>query len=80
MGAGLTYRVLVLNRLWQAGNIVGVQRAFGLWLQDHAQVSYTGDGSFQGMDSAAWLELSAAEVPEDTEAYVQSVRLRVRVP
>jgi 5-methylcytosine-specific restriction endonuclease McrA len=80
MGTGLTYKVLVLNRLWQAVNIVGVQRAFGLLLQDHAQVIYTGDGSFQVMDSAAWLELSAAEVPEDTEAYVQTVRLRVRVP
>jgi 5-methylcytosine-specific restriction endonuclease McrA len=80
MGTGLTYKVLVLNRLWQAVNIVGVQRAFGLLLRDHAQVIYTGDGSFQVMDSAAWLELSAAEVPGDTEAYVQTVRLRVRVP
>ena len=80
MGTGLTYKVLVLNRLWQAVNIVGVQRAFGLLLQDHAQVIYTGDGSFQVMDSAQWLELSAAEVPKDNEAYVQTVRLRVRVP
>ncbi len=80
MGTGLTYKVPFPNRLSQLVNIVGFLRAFGLLLQDHAQVSYTGDGSFQGMDSAAWLELSAAEVPEDTEAYVQSVRLRVRVP
>ena len=80
MGTGLTYKVLVLNRLWQAVNIVGVQRAFGLLLQDHAQVIYTGDGSFQVMDSAAWLEHSAAEEPTETEGYVQTVRLRVRVP
>lgn len=80
MGTGLTYKVLVLNRLWQAVNIVGVQRAFGLLLQDHAQVIYTGDGSFQVMDSAEWLELSAADEPKDSEAYVQTVRLRVRVP
>jgi 5-methylcytosine-specific restriction endonuclease McrA len=80
MGTGLTYKVLVLNRLWQAVNIVGVQRAFGLLLQDHAQVIYTGDGSFQVMDSTEWLELSAAEEPKDSEAYVQTVRLRVRVP
>ncbi|MFQ3271058.1 MAG: 5-methylcytosine-specific restriction endonuclease McrA [Lentimonas sp.] len=80
MCTGLTYKVLVLNRLWQAVNIVGVQRAFGLLLQDHAQVIYTGDGSFQVMDSAAWLEHSAADEPTDAEAYVQTVRLRVRVP
>lgn len=80
MGTGLTYKVLVLNRLWQAVNIVGVQRAFGLLLQDHAQVIYTGDSSFRVMDSAEWLELSEAEVPKDNEAYVQTVRLRVRVP
>lgn len=80
MGTGLTYKVLVLNRLWQAVNIVGVQRAFCLLLQDHAQVIHTGDGSFQVMDSAAWLEHSELDAPGDSEAYVQTVRLRVRVP
>ncbi|MGJ8649147.1 MAG: HNH endonuclease [Opitutaceae bacterium] len=80
MGTGLKYRVLVLNRLWQAVNIVGVQRAFSLLLQDHAQVIYTGDESFQMMDSAAWLALSEEESPDDNEAYVQTVRMRIRVP
>lgn len=80
MGTGLKYRVLVLNRLWQAVNIVGVQRAFSLLLQDHAQVIYTGDGSFQMMDSEKWLELSEEAMPEDNEAYVQTVRMRIRVP
>jgi 5-methylcytosine-specific restriction endonuclease McrA len=80
MGTGLTYKVLVLNRLWQAVNIVGVQRAFGLLLQDHAQVIYTGDSSFQVMDSTQWLKLSAVESPRENEAYIQTVRLRVRVP
>jgi len=80
MGTGLKYRVLVLNRLWQAVNIVGVQRAFSLLLQDHAQVIYTGDDSFQMMDSAEWLELSAASEPVDNEAYIQTVRMRIRVP
>jgi len=80
MGTGLTYKVLVLNRLWQAVNIVGAQRAFSLLLQDHAQVIDTGEGSFQVMNAAEWLELSALEQPEAHEAYVQTVRLRVRVP
>jgi 5-methylcytosine-specific restriction endonuclease McrA len=61
-------------------NIVGVQRAFGLLLQDHAQVIHTGDGSFQVMDSAQWLEQSELHEPGLDEAYVQTVRLRVRVP
>ena len=80
MGTGLKYRVLVLNRLWQPVNIVEAPRAFSLLLQDHAQVIYTGDQSFRMMDSAAWLELSEEEVPDDNEAYVQTVRLRIRVP
>ncbi len=80
MGTGLKYRVLVLNRLWQPVNIVGVERAFSLLLQDHAQVIYTGDESFRMMDSAAWLQLSEEEAPEDNEAYIQTVRLRIRVP
>ena len=80
MGTGLRYRVLVLNRLWQAVNIVGVPRAFSLLLQDHAQVIYTGDGSFRMLDAAHWLEMSEAERAEDGEAYVQTVRMRIRVP
>lgn len=80
MGTGLTYKVLVLNRLWQAVNIVGAQRAFSLLLQDHAQVIHTGDGSLQVMNVGEWLELSELDAPEAHEAYVQTVRLRVRVP
>lgn len=80
MHTGLNYRVLVLNRLWQPVNIVAVQRAFSLLLQDHAQVIYTGDSSYRLMDSAQWLALSETEEPGDDEAYVQTVRLRIRVP
>lgn len=80
MGSGLKYRVLVLNRLWQAVNIVGVQRSFSLLLQDHAQVIHTGDENFRIMDSTEWLALSELEVPNDNEAYVQTVRMRIRVP
>jgi len=80
MGTGLKYKVLVLNRLWQAVNIVGVQRAFSLLLQDHAQVIYTGDGSFQMMDSSKWLDLSENTEPTENEGFVQTVRMRIRVP
>ncbi|HAV14295.1 MAG TPA: HNH endonuclease [Opitutae bacterium] len=80
MGTGLKYRVLVLNRLWQAVNIVGVQRTFSLLLQDHAQVIYTGDESFQVMDSTKWLAHSMENEPADDEAFIQTVRMRIRVP
>ena len=80
MSTALKYRVLVLNRLWQPVNIVGVERAFSLLLQDHAQVIYTGDENFCLMDSAAWLALSREASPEDNEVYIQTVRLRIRMP
>ena len=80
MSNGLKYRVLVLNRLWQAVNIVGVPRAFSLLLQDHAKVINTFDGSFQMMDSNQWLELNELNRPSEEEAFVQTVRLRIRIP
>ncbi len=80
MGTGLKYRVLVLNRLWQAVNISGVQRAFSLLLRDHAQVINTYDDSFRIMSSAQWLQLCADNEPAAHEAYVQTVRMRIRVP
>jgi 5-methylcytosine-specific restriction endonuclease McrA len=80
MGNGLKYRVLVLNRLWQPVNVVGVERAFSLLLQDHAQVIYTGDESFRMMDAAAWLQFSEELEPEEDESFIQTVRLRIRVP
>lgn len=76
----LEHKILVLNRLWQAVNIVGIQRAFSLLLQNNAQVIHTGDGSFQVMDSHTWFDYSARHIPEEDEAYVQTVRLRLRVP
>lgn len=94
MVAHLNYKILVLNRLWQAVNIVGVQRGFSLLLQDHAQAIYTRDNSFRLMDANAWLDLSEslesqpqrdldqgdlkAEVASDS--YVQTIRLKILVP
>ncbi len=80
MGAVTQHRVLVLNRLWQAVNIVGAERAFSLLMQDHAQVIYTGDGSFRMMDVEAWLKQSADEPPKANEAVIHTVRLSIRMP
>ena len=35
-----SFQTLVLNRLWQAVNVVGVERAFSLLALEHAQVIY----------------------------------------
>jgi len=51
-----SYQTLVLNRLWQAVNVIGVERAFSLLALDHAQVIYAEDGSFRVFDSGAWFE------------------------
>ncbi len=50
------YQTLVLNRLWQAVNVIGVERAFSLLALDHAQVIFAEDGSFRVFDSEAWFE------------------------
>jgi selenocysteine lyase/cysteine desulfurase len=38
MESALSSQVLVLNRLWQAVNIIGMERTFSLLCQDHAQI------------------------------------------
>ncbi len=49
-------RVLVLNRNWQAVNIIGVRRAFSLLWQEHARVINTFDGDFLPMSAGEWVE------------------------
>ena len=51
-----SFQTLVLNRLWQAVNIVGVERAFSLLSLDHAQVIYAEDGSFRVFDGSSWFQ------------------------
>lgn len=87
MEAHLSCRILVLNRLWQAVNIVGVQRGFSLLLQDHAQAIFTRDKSFRLMNSEEWLGLSegkdqesALGLTETSEGYIQTVRLKILIP
>tara|TARA_B100001778_G_C18479339_1_gene579564 strand:+ start:107 stop:718 length:612 start_codon:yes stop_codon:yes gene_type:complete len=82
MNAKLDYKILVLNRLWQAVNIVGVERAFSLLLQDNAQAIYTRDKSFRLMDSREWLHLTEKEdsTPRASDSYIQTIELKILVP
>lgn len=83
MDVHFSYRILVLNRLWQAVNIVGVQRGFSLLLQDNAQAIYTRDKSFRLMNSEEWLGLSETKSEDGSpncDDYIQTVRLKILIP
>ncbi|WP_309400052.1 HNH endonuclease [Cerasicoccus maritimus] len=73
-------RVLVLNRLWQPVNIVGVRRAFSLLMQEHAQALDTSNGGFQMLDAAQWIEFSLANPPESDYDAIHTVKMRMRIP
>ena len=73
-------RVLVLNRVWQPVNIVGVRRAVGLLCQGHADVIDPYEGSYRVMNAEEWIGYSMEDPPGETEWVIRSVRLALRVP
>jgi len=73
-------RVLVLNRNWQAVNIVGVRRAFGLLWQDHARVINTHGGEFSQMDAGQWIAHSIEANPGPDTPVIHTVRLKILIP
>ena len=75
-----SYQTLVLNRLWQAVNVIGVERAFSLLALDHAQVIYAEDGSFRVFDSTAWFEHSKDVESIAGARVVRTVNQSVIVP
>ena len=80
MEEGCNARVLVLNRVWQAVNIVGAKRAFSLLFQDHAQVINTADGDFRVMSGEQWIMDSLENPPTKKEVSMKTVRYDLRVP
>ncbi|QYY35689.1 HNH endonuclease [Ruficoccus sp. ZRK36] len=80
MNDTLSRRVLVLNRLWQAVNIVGVKRALSLLMQEHAQVIETSDGNFNILDAGQWIDYSLANPPQSDGEAIHTIRLRLRLP
>lgn len=75
----LTKQVLVLNRFWQAVNVVGVKRAFSLLVQGHAEVIHQSEGDFQLYDFDQWLDASEfSEEPE--QECLHTVRYVIRLP
>ncbi len=76
----LNQRVLVLNRLWQAVNIIGVKRAFGLLMMDHAQVVHADDDAIEVLNAEGWIAHSLAHPPTDDRDCIHTVRMRLRLP
>lgn len=77
---GPSFRVLVLNRNWQAVNIVGVRRAFSLLCQDHARVINTQNGEFAPMDAGQWFAYSQETGPHPEDAVIHTIRLPILIP
>ncbi|RME68662.1 MAG: HNH endonuclease [Verrucomicrobia bacterium] len=80
MEAALAQPVLVLNRLWQAVNVVGVRRAFSLVAQGHAQVVHLDDENYYTFSMLDWIDFSASNPPLDEMDAVHTVRHTLRVP
>ena len=74
------HRVLVLNRNWQAVNIVGVKRAFSLLWQDHARVINTRSGEFAPLDAGEWIAYSEGLATESGMDFIHTVRLSILIP
>ena len=80
MDSCLSQRVLVLNRLWQAVNIVGARRAFGLLFQDHAKVIHSSKEDFRVFEPGEWISFSIDNPPADERWCVHTIRYKIRIP
>ncbi len=80
--SGLNSSVLVLNRQYMAIHVVGVRRAFGLLLNQLAEVIHIEEGRYGNHDFQSWREISElkAAFKEPDEDWVQSVNFEVCVP
>jgi 5-methylcytosine-specific restriction endonuclease McrA len=76
----LNQRVLVLNRLWQAVNIIGVKRAFSLLMMDHAQVVHQNGEDLEVLKAEDWIGYSIENPPADDRDCIHTVKLRLRLP
>jgi 5-methylcytosine-specific restriction endonuclease McrA len=73
-------RVLVLNRVWQPVNVIGVKRAFSLLFQEHAKAIVPVEGSFLTFDAGEWVQRSIETPPQKGEACMRTVRLSLHIP
>jgi 5-methylcytosine-specific restriction endonuclease McrA len=80
MQAVLDQPVLVLNRLWQAINIIGAKRAFALLARGHAQVVYAQSDDFRVFSLLDWLDFSRHNPPLMPSETVHTPTRVIRLP
>ena len=80
MEAVLDQPVLVLNRLWQAVNVVGAKRAFALLARGHARVVHSDDSDFRIFSFMDWVDFSVVNPPLDELDRVCTPRMVIRLP
>ena len=80
MEAALAQPVLVLNRLWQAVNVVAARRAFSLVAREHAQIVHQSEDDFRTFSLLDWIDFSNANPPLEEMETVHTIRHRIRLP
>ena len=80
MDAVLDQPVLVLNRLWQAVNVIGAKRAFALLSSGHASVIHHDTDDFRVFSFVDWMDFSEHNPPIDQMDVVHTPRIQVRMP
>jgi len=80
MEAALTEPVLVLNRLWQAVNVIAAKRAFALLASEHASVVHAEADNFQVFGMMDWIDFSRHNPPLEEMEMVCTPRYPIRLP
>jgi 5-methylcytosine-specific restriction endonuclease McrA len=80
MQAVLDQPVLVLNRLWQAVNIIGAKRAFAILARGHAHVVHADSDEFRVFSLLDWLDFSFHNPPLRADESVHTPSRVIRLP
>ena len=80
MEAVLDQPVLVLNRLWQAVNVIGARRAFALLARGHASVVHHHGDDFRIFSLLDWMDFSRHNPPLTADEAVHTPTRTVRLP
>ncbi len=80
METALDQPVLVLNRLWQAVNVIGARRAFALLAREHASVVHHTEDDFRVFSLMDWMDFSSRNPSLDTLEIVHTPNREIRLP
>ena len=80
MDAALEQPVLVLNRLWQAINVVAARRAFGLLARGQAQVVLQQEDDYRTFSMLDWIDFSASNPPALPQEAVRTPQRLILLP